>query len=330
MNRRDTVLALSALGAASVPFASFAQQKKKLWRVGFFLSGSRRTGGANEDAFLAGLKQHGYEVGRNLIVDTRYAEGDPARWPAIADELIALRPDVLVVSSTGNTIVTKSKTKTIPIVMGSVGDPVGDGIVQSLARPGGNVTGNSLQLVELGAKQIELMAESLPRVRRAALLTDLSQPKSQRERYEQIANAAAAAKGLALEVHRINSPEEVRQVFRNLASREAVVLLIGPAPRFNVLRPEICRSAADIRLPIIGFSEEWAQDGALMSYSPSWVEAYRRAAYFVDRILKGAKPSDLPIEQPTKFSLVVNAKVAKALGIKIPGVILLRADRVIK
>jgi putative ABC transport system substrate-binding protein len=330
MNRRETVLALVALGVAGVPFASLAQQKTKPWRVGLFLSGSRLTGKGNQEAFLVGMKDHGYEVGRNLIVDTRYAEGDPARWPAIADELIALGPDVLVVSSTGNTIVMKSKTTTIPIVMGSVGDPAGDGIVQSLARPGGNVTGNSLQLVELGAKQIELMAELLPRMRRVAVLVDLSQPRSQRDRYEQIANAAAAAKGLALEAHRIKSREEVRQVFRNLETRQADALVIGPAPLFNVLRREICRSAASIRIPVIGFSEEWPDDGALMSFSPSWVEAYRRAAYFVDRIFKGAKPSDLPIEQPTKFSLVVNAKVAKTLGIKIPGSILLRADRVIE
>ena len=329
MNRRESFIALLALGAASVPFASLAQQKGKLWRVGFFLSGSRRTGGANEEAFLAGMKDHGYEVGRNLIVDTRYAEGDPARWPVIADELITLRPDVLVVSSTGNTIVMKSKTA-IPIVMGSVGDPVGDGIVKSLARPGGNVTGNSLQLVELGAKQIELMAEMLPGARRVALLVDLSQPRSQRDRYEQTANAAAAAKGFALEAHRINSRDEIRQVFRSLGSRQADALVVAPAPRFNVLRPEICQSAAKIRLPVIGFSAEWPQDGALMSYSPSWPEAYRRAAYFVDRIFKGAKPQDLPIEQPTKFDLVINARTAKTLGIVIPRSILVRADRVIE
>ena len=330
MNRRDTVLALFALGVTGVPFASLAQQPKKRWRVGFFLSGSRRTGGANEEAFLAGMKDLGYDVGRNLIVDTRYAEGDPARYPAIADELIALRPDVLLVSSTGNAVVTKSRTLTIPIVLGSVGDPIGAGLAQSLARPGGNVTGNSLQIFELGAKQIELMIEVLPRMRRVALLTDLSQVKSAKERYEEIVNTAAAAKGLALQVHGVDGPEAVRQAFRILEKRRADALLISPSPPFNVLRPEICQSAANIRLPLIGFSEEWPQDGALMSFSPSWVEGYRRAAYFVDRILKGAKPADLPIEQPTKFSLVVNARVAKALGILIPNTILQRADRVIE
>ncbi|MGH9577486.1 MAG: ABC transporter substrate-binding protein [Terriglobales bacterium] len=330
MNRRETLLALLALGAASVPFACLAQPKGKLWRVGFFLSGSRRTGGANEAAFLAGMKDHGYEVGRNLIVDTRYAEADPARYPAIADELIALMPDVLLVSSTGNAIVMKSKTTTIPIVLGSVGDPVGDGLAQSLARPGGNVTGNSLQLFELGAKKIELMTEVLPGMRRVAVLTDLSQTKSARDRYEQVTFTAATAKGLMLELHRVDGLEAIRRAFRKLETQRSDALLISPSPPFNRLRQEICRGAASIRLPAIGFSDEWAQDGALMSFGPSFVEMYRRAASFVDRILKGAKPADLPLEQPTKFDLVINARTAKALGIKIPGSILIRADRVIE
>ncbi len=330
MNRRDTVVALFALGAASVPLASLAQPKKQLWRVGFFSSGSRHTGGANEEAFLAGMKERGYEVGRNLIVDTRYAEGDSARYPEIANELITLRPDVLLVTSTGNAIIMKAMTTTIPIVLGSPGDPVSDGLVQSLARPGGNITGNSLQLTELSAKQIELLAEALPSMRRVALLMDLAQTKTVNERVERLANTAASAKGVALEVHRIDSPAAVRQAFRKLETQRTDALLLNPTPRFNVLRREICQSAAKIRLPIIGFSDEWAQDGALLSFGPSFVEAYRRAAHFVDRIFKGAKPGDLPIEQPTKFSLVVNARVAKALGITIPGSILLRADRVIE
>lgn len=321
--------ALFALGAAGVPFTARAQQKQT-WRIGIFSSGSKPLSQATADAFLAGMKEYGYEVGRNLIVDRRYAEGDPARYPALADELIALRPDVLLVSSTGNAIVMKSKTTTIPIVLGSVGDPVGDGLVQSLARPGGNVTGNSLQLFELGAKQIDLMIEVLPRMRRVAVLTDLSQKKSARDRYEQIANAAATAKNLSLEVHRIGSPEAVRQAFRKLEGQRADALLINPSPPLNVLRQEICRSAASIRLATVGFSDEWTQDGALLSFGPSWAAAYRRAAYFVDRILKGAKPADLPIEQPTKFSLVINARTARALGVKIPGPVLLRADRVIE
>ncbi|HEX5611227.1 MAG TPA: ABC transporter substrate-binding protein [Burkholderiales bacterium] len=280
--------------------------------------------------FLAGMKELGYEVGRNLVVEARYAEGNPARWAAIADELLALKPDVVVVSSTGNALVMKDRTSTVPIVMGTVGDPVGDGIVQSLAKPGGNITGNSLQLVDLGGKQVELMAQALPQIRRAALLMDLSQPRSQTERYQRIATSAASKHGLALEVQGLDSADEIRRLLRNPSIRNSGALLVSPAPRFNVLRAELCRASVDLQLPLIGFSSEWPRDGALMSYSPSWPEAYRRAAYFVDRILKGAKPADLPVEQPTKFELVINRRTAKALGIVIPRAILLRADRVIE
>jgi len=224
----------------------------------------------------------------------------------------------------------KSRTTTIPIVTGATGDPVASGLAQSLARPGGNVTGMSVQLDELGVKHIEMMAEVLPRMRRVALLMDMSVVKPNRERYERLANTAAAAKGLSLQVHRIDSLEEIREAFGLLETQRADALLIAPSPRLNNFRREISQSAANIRLPSIGFGDEYAQDGGLMSYGPSLVESLRRTAYFVDRILKGAKPSDLPIEQPTKFLLVINRKTANALGIKIPNAILARADRVIE
>jgi putative ABC transport system substrate-binding protein len=276
------------------------------------------------------MKEHGYDVGRNLIVDSRYAEGDAARYPALVDEVIALKPDVLIGANTDVAIVMKSRTTSIPIVLGTTYDPVGAGLAQSLARPGGNVTGTSLQIDELSAKHIEMMAEVLPRMRRVALLIDVSAPQALAERYERLANTTAAARGLALQVHRVDSLEEIREAFRLLEVRRADALLVGPSPRFNALRREISQSAANIRLPSIGFVEEYAQDGGLMSYGASFVEALRRAAYYVDRILKGAKPSDLPIEQPTKFFLVINARTAKALGIRIPASILQPADRVIE
>ncbi len=330
MNRRETASALLALGLACLPFPSRAQETKRPWRVGFFMSRSKGSMQTSEIAFLAGMKDHGYEVGRNLIVDLRYADEDPERYPAIADELLALKPDVIVVSSTGNATVLAGKTRTIPIVLGSVADPVGDGLVQSLARPGGNVTGNSLQLVELGAKQIDLMAEVLPRMRRVAVLTDVRQVKRMREQYEKIASSAAAAKGLSLDVYRVDGPESVRRGFQKLEAKRVEVLLINPSPPLNALRLQICQGAAAIRLATVGFSEEWARDGALMSFGPSWKGAYRRAAYFVDRIFKGAKPADLPVEQPTIFELSINQRTAKSLGLSIPQSILLRADRVIE
>ena len=330
MNRRETVLALLALGAAAMPFASLAQQKDRIWRVGAVFLGTGPSTKLYEGAFLAGMKEHGYAVGRNLIVDWRFAEGDPSRIPALADDVIALKPDVLLGSSAGIAIAMKKKTTTVPIVLCTVSDAVGTGLAQSLARPGGNITGLSMQLHELSAKHIELMGEMLPRMRRVALLMDLSQPKALSEQYERLANTAAAAKGLELQVHRIDSLEAIRGVFRLLKVQRADALLINPAPRFNTWRKEIVQGTADIRLPSIWFEESYPDDGGLMSYGPNFVEAYRRVAYFVDRIFKGAKPADLPIEQPTRFSLVINARTAKALDIRFPRAVLLRADRVIE
>ena len=324
------MLALFAAGVVGVPFASRAQKKDRLWRVGIVFSTSELVAKVLEGAFLAGMKDRGYDVGRNLIVDSRFAEGNLARYSVLIDEVIALRPDILIGTSAGVAIVMKQKTTTIPIVMGTVSDAVGVGLAQSLGRPGGNVTGVSLQLHELSAKHIEIMGELLPRMRRVALLTDLSQPKALSEQYERIANTTATAKGLALEVHGVDSVEKIHELFQTLQKRGVDALLINPSPRFNNLRREIIRSAASIRLPSIGFVEEYAQEGGLISYGPSFVESLRRVAYYVDRIFNGAKPSDLPIEQPTKFSLVINARTAKALGIKIPGPVLLRADRVIE
>lgn len=330
MNRRETVLALVALGVAGAPIASIAQKKEKVWRVGIVWGGSDLTSKASDEAFLAGMKERGYLVGRNLIIDTRYADGDSTRVLALVHQVIALKPDVLLGSTAAAAIAMKSSTKTIPIVMGTVSDAVGTGLAQSLGRPGGNVTGVSLQLHELSAKHIEIMAELLPRMKRVALLTDLSQPKTLSEQYERIAHAVTNAKGIALEVHRVDSVETLREVFQALKTRRVDALLINPSPRFNSLRREIIESSASIRLPSVGFTEDYAQGGGLMSYGPSFVEAIRRATYFVVRIFEGAKPAELPIEQPTKFELVINMKTARAIGVKIPPALLFRAERVIE
>lgn len=330
MNRRDTVFALLALGAATAPLAAFAQEKGRVWRIGAVFTGTKSGSQLNQDAFFAGMKEHGYEVGRNFVYDVRYADGDPARVPALVDEVIVLKPDVLMGTSTGIAIEMKRKTATLPIVTGTTSDPVGSGLAQSLARPGGNVTGMAVQIHELSAKHIELMAEALPGMRRVAVLTHLAGEKHLWERYEELARTSAAAKSVTVEAHRVKSLDEIRQVFRALETRRVDALLVTPSPSINTLRREVVESAAKIRLPNIGFEDGWARDGGLMSYGPNFAEAHRRAAYFVDRIFKGAKPGELPIEQPTVFSFHVNARVAKTLGIKIPGPILLRADRVIE
>ena len=313
-----------------MPFASLAQKKDRLWRVGSVSVGTRAGNSRYGEAFLVGMKEHGYPAGRDLIVDWRYAEGNPARYPALVDEVLALKPDALLGTSASIALAMKGKTSAVPIVMCTVSDAVGSGLAQSLARPGGNVTGISLQLHELSAKHIEIMAELLPRLRHAALLIDLAQPKPLSEQYERVARTAATTKDVSLEVLRVGSPEEVNGAFALLRAKKVDALLLNPSPRFNTLRGEIIKSAAKARLPTVGWEESYPLDGGLVSYGPSFPEAYRRVAYFVDRIFKGAKPQDLPIEQPTKFSLVINARTAKALGIKIPGSVLVRAERVIE
>jgi putative ABC transport system substrate-binding protein len=237
-----------------------------------------------EDAFLAGMKEHGYDVGRNLIVDVRYAEGELSRYPALVDEIIALKPDVLLGANTGAARAMKQKTTTIPIVLGTSGDPVGDGLVHSLSRPGGNVTGVSLQLGETSAKHVEMMGELLPRMRRLGVLLDASGAKAQNDTYLRLAKETSAAKGFALEVHQADKLNELRQVFRRMEKQRLDALLVVLSPRFFFMRAEIARQALAARLPSITFVDEYANDGGLMTYGPSFVDAMRRAAYFAHRI----------------------------------------------
>lgn len=292
--------------------------------------GSSATSGPYRDAFVTGLKERGYEVGRNLIFDVRYADAKPDRYSGLVDEIVALNPDVLIAANTPVALEMKRRTATIPIVLTTSGDPVGDGLVQSLSRPGGNVTGNSSQVVELGSKHIEVLAELLPALRSVALLQDMSEPPGQLKAYEDLITAAAAAKGIGLQLHRVTGADGIRQAFHAMEARRPEALILMPSARLNSQRHEIVQRAAAIRLPSISFIEDYAEQGGLISYGPSWVELNRRAAYFVDRILKGTKPADLPLQQPTKFSLVVNARTAKALGVTIPKSMLVRADRVIE
>lgn len=326
MDRRKAIHALLALGLAGGPAAAFGQRKPKVWRIGLVWGG---TGGAQEKGFLAGLKDHGYEPGRDVVLDVRYARGDPSRYPALVDEIMALKPDILMGTNTAVALEMKRRTSTIPIVLGTPGDAVGSGLAQSLSRPGGNITGMSLQIHELSAKHLQLIAEVRPRMRRAAVLSDQTNERSITEQYERIARKTAEAMGLSLSVHRVAGGQDPRPAVREAQGRQAEALLVNPSPRFNVMRKEIISAATELRVPVVGFSEDWAQSGALVSFGPSFVEAMRRTAYYVDRIINGAKPGDLPIEQPTKFFLAVNTKVANELGINVPGALLVRVDRVI-
>jgi len=327
MKRRATVLGLTALGLWGGWLACAAQPKPKTWRIGVVWAGPGGKPSANEQAFLEGLKAHGYEPGRNLIIDARHAGGNPARYPALVGEVLALNPDLLVGTNTGVALEMKRRTATIPIVLGTPGDPVGSGLARSLARPGGNVTGMSLQIHELSAKHVELLAELLPKLRQVAVLSDLSNDRSLVEKYERIARSAGEAKRLSVTPHRVGDGKELRDVFADMAAQRPDALIINPSPRFNVLRREIIERATGARLATVGFSDEWAQEGALAGFGPSFPEAFRRAADYVDRILKGAKPGDLPIEQPTKFTLSINRTAARRLEVRIPDSVRVRADR---
>jgi putative ABC transport system substrate-binding protein len=321
---------MGGLGTAGWLSAAVAQQSGKVWRVGYVGGGNQIGNKPYIDSFLAGMEEHGYTLGRNLVLDLRFADAKPTRLLPLAEEVIALKPDVLLGSSAGVAIAMKSRTTTIPTVLCTVSDAVGTGLAQSLARPSGKITGLSLQLHELGAKHIELLAELLPQMRTVALFTDATQPRALSESYERLAKSAAAAKKIDVNVHRVGGPDEMRRIFRFLEVEKADALLLNPSPRFNALRADIIQGASALRVPSFGWAEELVQSGGLASYGPGFIEAYRRVAYFVDRIFKGTKPADLPIEQPAKFLLALNKRTATVLGVRIAQSVLLRADRVIE
>ena len=330
--KRRTTLQLVALMLAS-PGRALAQTPRR-FRIGFLWVANEATVKPVAEAFLAGLRDLGYVEGRNIVVDMRYAGGDTSRLPALADEQIALKPDVLLGLESPASVI-RTKTKTIPIVLTASVDPLAYGLVQSLARPGTNVTGMSYRLDQLLAKHIELLSELVPKLSRVALLNYAAvtnDPDARlAARYEQFAKMAAAAKGLSLIVVSARDPEGVRQAFAALErERPGGVVVPSTGPMFQ-LRHEIISHARRLRLPTISwFPPAWAEAGGLVTYGPNAIESHRYAATYVDRILKGAKPAELPIEQPTKFEFVVNLKTAREIGIKIPRSILLRADRVIE
>ena len=326
MTRRNVLIALGALAA---PRVSFAQQPKKVPRMGFLSPGSREQFSHMYAAFLQGLQDLGYVEGRNIVIETRWGEGRVERLPALAAELVALNPDLIV--STGGSITAfavKRATTRIPVVVTAGGDLVEIGLVGSLARPGGNLTGLSLLSIELDTKRLELLKEASPKVRRVAVLGNPANPAyaSQLKKIQ----AAAKVFAMQLQVLEARHSDDIEPAFSAMIERAADALLVSSDSLFNAQRDRIVALAANGRIPAIYEFREFAEAGGLMSYGTSITNVYRRAATYVDKILKGAKPGDLPIEQPTQFELVINMKTAKALGIRIPQSILLRADRVIE
>ncbi|TMH53998.1 MAG: ABC transporter substrate-binding protein [Betaproteobacteria bacterium] len=328
MDRRDTVLALLALGAA--PFAAEAQQAAKIARIGY-LETNPVTSPHVHEAFLQGLRDLGYVEGRNLVIEYRDAEGKVERLPALAAELVALKVDVIVASGTLAALAAKQTTRTLPIVFSPAGDPVGSGLVTSLARPGGNVTGLSAFAPELVGKRLELLKQAVPGVSRVAVLW---QPGAFGERTEKdiLKRAEVAGRDLHLPLQFVEArgPADFARAFSDMSIARADALTVLASNMFVSERRRLVDLAAAKRLPAVYSARELVDAGGLMSYGANLADLNRRAATYVDRILKGTKPADLPVEQPAKFELILNLKTAKALGLTIPQSVLGRADEVIQ
>jgi putative tryptophan/tyrosine transport system substrate-binding protein len=326
--RRELVLALVA-GALAAPIASLAQQPAKVARIGILFSASQQLSDIQLQAFRDGLRELGYVEGKNYQLEPRWADGKLERLPSLAAELVDAKVDVLVAVSSPGVVAAHQATRTIPIVMPLSSDPVGDGLVASLARPGGNITGLSVMAPELGEKRIQLLKEMFPKVSHAMAVLWNPAYVGMRARFEQ-AQIAAPTVGLAVRSMEVRDTRELDVAFEAIIREhpEALLILVDPFTRSQ--RSRIVEFAAGQRLPAIYESSEFVDVGGLASYGPNIADQFRRAASYVDKILRGAKPADLPIEQPTKFELVINMSAAKALGIKFPESILLRADKLIE
>ena len=326
MNRRDTVLALAALGAS--PLLASAQQAPRVARIGY-LSPTSASGKVAQElfgAFRAGLRDLGYVEGKNLQIEARDADDDSDRLRTLAAELVGLKVDVIVTFATG-VIAARGATTTIPIVIASGTDPVALGMAASLARPGGNVTGSTFFYFELMAKRLELLKEVKPSMTRVGILLSAGTPVNPHV----LAAMEVAAKALKLELHpiEVRGTAEFDSAFSALVKKKIQGLVVGDNSLLVANSTAIAALAAKHRLPSIG-SLQLTENGGLMAYGVTWAEQWHRAAYFVDKILKGEKPGDLPIEQARRFDFVVNLKAAKALGLKFPRAMALRADRVIE
>jgi putative ABC transport system substrate-binding protein len=322
--RRSLLIGVAA-GIVRPPLAA-GQAGGKIPRIGFL---SPSAASPISEGFRRGLRDHGYLEGQTILVEYRWAEGRFDRLPDLAAELVRQNVDVLVTQVTQASLAAKNTTRTIPIVMVGVGDPVGAGLVQSLSRPGGNVTGTSGVAVAVVGKSLQLLTEVVPRISRVAVLWNPANPVFQAQLLRE---TEAAARTLRVELQRVEARNrgELDSAVQATTKQGAGAILVLSDPVFSVHRARIVELVAKVRLPAIYGIREAAETGGLMSYGPDYVELGRRSATYVDRILKGAKPADLPVEQPTKFELVVNLKTAGALGLTVPASVLGRADTIIE
>ena len=323
LNRRTFITLLG--GAAASTLAARAQQPGQLARIGFLTLATGPT--PSIKGFQHGLQQLGYVEGQNLVLIYRWAAGQTDQLADLAGELLQLNVDVIVSNSTEAILAVRDRSKTIPLVMTAISDPIGNKLVASFARPGGNTTGVTLFSTELAGKRLELLKEIVPRLARIALLVQRDHPPTATLITE--TQSAARALNLALQIFEVR-PEEIVEGFRSIEKEPPDALIVQQTTSFNIHLQQIADLANSRRLPTVHPTREFVEAGGLLAYGPSLFALGERAAWYVDRILKGTKPADLPVEQPTKFELVINLKTARALGLTVPATLLATADEVIE
>ena len=326
ITRRRVVLALCA--GTLAPLASFGQQSK-VWRIGFLGDGvAASRAGETLDPFRSGLQELGYFPGRNIVLDVRWSDNNSERRAKVAQELVGLNPDVIVTHGSSAPIAIDAASKSVPVVIAVIADVMATGLVASLARPGGHVTGMTDQVADLSGKEVQLLKEMLPNLQRASILWDSS--NSILTRMSQETQAAARTVGLQTHELPIQTPDEIETALEAALKARSGAVIVIHSPLTVGNRARIAQLALKKRLPLISAPVQFTEAGGLMSYGPDLTQYYRRAAGLVDKILKGAKPGDIPIEQPTRFEFMVNMKTARTLGIKIPQSILVQATKVIE
>jgi putative tryptophan/tyrosine transport system substrate-binding protein len=330
MATKTVVVLLVGLVLASVHLAE-AQQQVKVLKIGEVIFGTRPGGGMGigRQLLRRELRQLGYIEGKSVVFEVRSAEGKVDRFPALVDELVRLKVDVILATSFGEILAAKNATKTIPIVFMTSGDPVAAGVIDSLAHPGGNLTGFTEIAGVLAGKRLELLKETVPKLSRVALLWN---PVVEQGSADQWKESQLAARELGLHLHsmEVRSADKYENAFKEATKARSTALAVTQTALASATRTQIVELAAKYRLPAIYTRRDFVESGGLMSYGSDRVEPYRRAAVMIDKILKGAKPADLPVEQPTKYELVINLKTAKTLDLTIPPVVMMRAEKVIK
>ena len=328
MKKAAVLSILSAVVLLAVAVIAEAQQPKKVPRIGYLTASTPVAQLPGTEALREGLREFGYVEGQNIAIEFRYAEEKPEQLPALAAEMVRLKVDVIVTGGPTATRTAKETTNTVPIVMSQDSDPVGNGFVASLARPGGNITGLATLSPELSGKRLELLKEIVPKLNRVAVLGTSTNPGNAQGLKE--TELAAKAFRMQLQYLDVRDPKDIEIAFREASREQADAVLVLGGPVVLPQRTKVAELAVKNRLPAIYNRPEFVEAGGLVSYSASYTDMSRRAATYVDKILKGAKPADLPVEQPTKFEFIINLKAAKQIGLTIPPNVLARADKVIK